>query len=526
MGNLAVIDITGLSPLANQAVFGGLSAFERCLDWARNVPEWSGTVLLASPAERLPEGAVIVDSAGGNAPAADIRAIVKDSWDEQTLIGALEEASSLSPAGTGEPTEALFFVRGDSPLLDAELTRILWDLHYRYDAEYTFADGYPAGLAPEVLGSRLPERLVPLARDRKGRIERHSLFEVLRQDINAFDVETHLSPEDLRMDRVSVTCDTKRNLEIAERLAAAGATDAASICERVPGLRDQLRSLPAYFPIQVTDHCPQACSYCPWAADSDPRQGTGHMDPARFADLCGNIIDFAGDAVFNLSMWGEPASHPQIGTLIRSALAAGERPDGPPVSRVIIETSGIGWDEALLADLAAEYPDGRLMWIVSLDAADPELYRRLRGDGLAAAEQTARTLTRLFGRHCWLQAVRMNENEEHLEDFYRKWKEEGAQVIVQKYDSFAGTLPQRQPADLSPLNRVPCWHLKRDMCVLLDGTVPVCRVDRQTETVLGNAFTDNLTDVWAKGNDLHLAHVNDSYPGVCGKCDEYYTFNF
>jgi spiro-SPASM protein len=192
----------------------------------------------------------------------------------------------------------------------------------------------------------------------------------------------------------------------------------------------------------------------------------------------------------------------------------------------MIETSGIGWDGKLLAELAAEYADGRLMWIVSLDAADPELYRKLRGDGQNEAEETARTLTRLFGQYCWLQAVRMKENEEHLEDFYRKWKEDGAQVIVQKYDSYADILPQRQPADLSPLNRIPCWHLKRDMCILLDGTVPVCRVDRKPDTVLGNAFTDNLADVWARGAELHQAHIQGRYPGICGKCDEYYTFNF
>jgi len=38
-------------------------------------------------------------------------------------------------------------------------------------------------------------------------------------------------------------------------------------------------------------------------------------------------------------------------------------------------------------------------------------------------------------------------------------------------------IPERKVADLSPVIRFPCWHLKRDISVRLDGTVPMCRAD-------------------------------------------------
>ncbi len=527
MGNLTIIDITGLSPFAREDVFGGASAFQRCLDWAKNIPDWGGTILLAGSSDELPADCetVSLDFPGDS----ELRAVVRDQWNEEELISSLDEASRLkltTGKHRGNNPEAIFFIRGDSPLIDTEVSNTLWKLHYRYDAEYTFADGYPVGLAPEILGPGVAGRLKALATGRKGTIARNSIFEVLRQDINAFDVETHLSPEDLRMDRVSVTCDTKRNIAIAEKLMAAGGRNAETICALLPENRSILRNLPAFFPIQITDHCPQACSYCPFTLDSDPRKGTAHMPADKFAELCKKIVDFTGDAVFNLSMWGEPASHPEIGKLIRSALAAGEQGWGVPVSKVIIETSGIGWDESLLQELASEYPDGRLMWIVSLDASDSSLYTSLRGEGQIEAEKTAGTLSDLFGRYCWLQAVRMNENEEHLDGFYKKWNGEGRQVIIQKYDSYGELLPERQPADLSPLNRVACWHLKRDMCVLLDGSVPVCRVMMGREQALGNVFEQNLSDIWARGEELYQEHVSGKYPGPCEKCDEYYTFNF
>jgi spiro-SPASM protein len=533
MNNLAIINIAGLSPLAYQNVLGGPPAFQRVMEWAMNIPGAAGIVLLADARSPLPAGAV----SAADGTFAPVRVILRDQWNEQVLVEALAEASRL-PASAAEGSsrsaplpesatasqvyEGLFYAWGDSPLIDGKLTETLWNLHYKYDAEYTFADGYPIGLSPEILSGSMPAKLLPLASGRTGPVARDSLFEVLRRDINAFDVETHLSPADMRMDRVSATCDTRRNRDIMERLAAAGGIDAESLCRLIPEQKILLRSLPAFFPVQITDHCPQACSYCPFpVAGGDPRNGRQHMDKDRFEDLCARFVDFAGDAVIGLSLWGEPASHPQIGSLIRAALSSG------PETRVLIETSGIGWNGSLLEELAAEVPPGRLLWIVSLDSSDPGLYDRLRGGGFAEAEAAAEKLSSLFGRYCWLQGVRMLENYEHLDDFfYTRWKEKGAQVIVQKYDSYAGLLPERQPADLSPLRRFPCWHLKRDMPILLNGDVPFCRTDLGRRASLGNVFTGSLDAIWAAGEGLYADHVAGRYPEHCAGCDEYYTFNF
>ena len=528
MGNLAVIDITNLSPLADESIFGGPSAFSRVMEWGRNIPDASGIVLLSEAGRPVPEGSKEISSAPSEVIYAPIRIIRREIWTEETLVDALSEAALLPADGDGRKADALFYARGDSPLLDGKVTETLWKLHYKYDAEYTFADGYPLGLAPEILSPGLPEKLRPLAKGRDDAIKRDTLFEVLRQDINAFDVETHLSPKDLRMDRVSMTIDTRRNRNIAEKLYAAGGTDAESLCQMIPSSRHLLRDLPVYFPIQVTEHCPQDCSYLPYPLSptvSEPR----HMDSGEFERLCRKIVDFAGDAVLDLSLMGEPASHPDIVKLIRIALDAGTADDQGlrrPRTRVLIETSGLGWNISDLEILAEEASPGRLMWIITLDASDSDLYHRLRGEGQEEAENTARALVRLFGRNCWIQATRMNENEEHLEDFYRLWSEGGAQVIVQKYDSFAGFLPDRQPADLSPLKRFPCWHLKRDMPILVDGAVPVCKDDLGRRKPLGNALTDQFEHIWAAGEELFFAHTSGEYPGICAGCDEFYTYNF
>jgi len=166
------------------------------------------------------------------------------------------------------------------------------------------------------------------------------------------------------------------------------------------------------------------------------------------------------------------------------------------------------------------------LWIVSLDSYEPVLYKKLRGDGFDQAVATARLLLELFPGRVYMQAVRMNENEEQLERFYREWKKETENVIVQKYDAFSGFLPDRKVTDLSPLNRFPCWHNKREIAVLIDGSVPLCREDLKKQHRLGNAFTDPMEKIWKEGEAVYHRHVSGDYPDLCKGCDEYYTFNF
>lgn len=136
------------------------------------------------------------------------------------------------------------------------------------------------------------------------------------------------------------------------------------------------------------------------------------------------------------------------------------------------------------------------------------------------------TLSQRFPQDVWPQFIRMNENEEQLEVFYRFWKEKFSRVIIQKYDHFCGTQAQRRVADLSPLERNPCWHLKRDMSILIDGTVPLCREDLHASHLNGNAFSDDLADIWKGYHRVYEQHLACVYEGICGACDEYYTYNF
>jgi spiro-SPASM protein len=186
-----------------------------------------------------------------------------------------------------------------------------------------------------------------------------------------------------------------------------------------------------------------------------------------------------------------------------------------------------------------------LSWVVSLDAHDPLRYREVRGPGFSEARSCARTLLSLFPRDAYVQAVRVKGFEDDVENFYRSWKgddlpqealdagrKDGGHIIIQKYDDFSGALPAMQASDLSPVQRRPCWHIQRDMNIIMDGSALCCREDlaalrgRGDKGLLGNAFTEELGAIWERGEALFKEHCRLEYRGICAKCDEYYTYNF
>jgi spiro-SPASM protein len=441
-----------------------------------------------------------------------VRHVVRESW---TVASLLEEI-----AAAAKPFQDVFYFFADCPLLDRELSLRMHASHRRYWADYTFADGYPYGLTPEILTRETVDRLRGMApADGAPAADRETLFTVIKKDINSFDIETEVSPVDMRMLRVSLCADTERNYLLLTRLVAKGARDATGVCDILSRNQDLLRTLPAFFPIQIVERCPHACSYCPYPLFGGKiLEKPGSMPVDSFTGLVRRISAFAGDAVIDISLWGEPAFHPAILDIARAALSA-------PGVDLVIETSGVGWQPGVLRQFRDSL-ERTPTWIVSLDAATEDMYRKLRGDGFAEANRTAEELLVLFPGRAWVQAVRMKENEQDLDVFYRTWKAKTENVIVQKYDSFAGFLPDRTVADLSPLKRFPCWHLKRDMAILLDGTVPLCREDIRAETPLGNAFREELAAIWDRARDIYRGHVDGRYPALCARCDEYYTYNY
>jgi Spore coat polysaccharide biosynthesis protein F, CMP-KDO synthetase homolog len=495
-----------------EPVFNGKNSVCMALEQAKKFPSAEKTVLLAPQ---------------GNFPFPDGVQIEQKNWTKKSLLEKIAELQ----AGY----DCVYFAFADCPFLDPALAGALSQRHIQERADYSYADGFPYGLAPEILSPGTAGILAKILGDDDGHVERDMLFSVIQKDINAFDIEAEISAVDLRCHRINLCADSKRNLLLLKNfIAAFGNIPAAADVEKIVQERPEiLRTLPAFFPIQVYGGCPQACKICPYPLFTDAAGRKDFMDTARFASLLDTIVSFSGDAVIDLSLWGELSLHPEKIKLIEEVISRN-------ALSLVIETSGIGWKEQELENCARLCSDlsqkaerknklPPLSWIVSLDSTDPQRYMELRGQGFAEAENCAKKLLSLFPKDCYVQAVRVKGQEEDTEKFYRRWKD--SNVIIQKYDDFCGALEKKQASDISPVIRKPCWHTMRDMPVLIDGTVPVCREDlsalkQQSKRILGNVFKDSLENIWKEGDTYYREQCSKNYSGLCKDCDEYYTFNF
>jgi len=512
MNALLVLFAGELSTEAFGPLFDGKNSVFLAVEQAKKFPGVGKTVLLAQGGDFSFLNGVEIEQ--------------RASWTKRSLLEKIAELQ----AGF----DIAYFAFADCPFLDPALAGSIAERQVRYAAEYSYADGWPFGLAPETLSPGTAAILAKILGDDDRSVERDFLFSVIQKDINAFDIETEISSVDLRSHRINLCADSKRNFLLLKNFIAEagdkipGSSEVQRIVEQSPRI---LRTLPIFYPVQVTGNCPQKCLLCPYPSFSGGGSNGGFIDSEKFNSLLEKIAAFSNDAVIDLSLWGELSLHPQKMKLIESVISH----DG---LSLVIETSGIGWKAEELEKCAElsqknkmnKKPIAPLSWIVSLDTVDPQRYTELHGTGFAEAVECAKKLLSLFPNDCYVQALRVSGAEEDTEKFYRYWKENCPRgeknIIIQKYDHFCGTLEKKQASDISPVIRQSCWHIMRDMPILIDGTVPLCREELKNDRVLGNVFADSLEDIWKKGEGYYNEQCEKKYSGICADCDEYYTFNF
>ncbi|MFW6294018.1 MAG: spiro-SPASM protein, partial [Spirochaetota bacterium] len=244
-----------------------------------------------------------------------------------------ELLAELSPQAEEEP---ILFGFLDEPFLNLELTARMLDRHRKYRAEYTFSDGYPAGLGPELLSSGAIGHLRALASETE-RVGRDGVFPIVAKDINRLDVETELSRVDQRLLRLQLAVDTRPNLVLCKRLAEGAPVAIDEWPAHAAAHRSGHRTLPRFVSIQVLEQEIQRLSYSPYPTMRGDVLAPGAlMTGEQFGELISAVAAFSPEAMVHLSLWGEIALHPEIEALIDTVLAT----EG---LRLLVETSGVGW---------------------------------------------------------------------------------------------------------------------------------------------------------------------------------------
>lgn len=467
----------------------------------------------------------------------------------------LELVSSIYKVAKENNADYIIFSYNDLPFIDLTLINKMVANHEKYKAEYTYADGYPYGFSPEVIDTGALGILVELASNNhkeEGEKEvcRESIYNLLKTEINSFEVEAVISDEDYRLLRLAFHCGKKENYlatlslyytlrekcqkksfsEIKESFSADEISSIASVT------LDVLKTVPGFYNIQIADKVSNNALYSPYNKvyeeknNKSPLNSTNVMPYEKFSDLVDKIAAFSDTAVISLSLWGEAFSHKDILKFIEKILSY----EG---LSCFIETDGYLLDEAMcnslkeIRDKSLPRTNGwdKLMIAVTLDSITPSMYNTIHEGDEKGFEKALNGISNLYNtipEAVYPQFTRMTDNENELEGFFRYWNEKAkGQFIIQKYDDYAGVLPNKKPADLSPIERNVCWHLRRDFPILSNGDVPLCKSHLLCNSV-GNVFNEELSDIWKKFNKTVTEHINKIYNEKCGKCDEFYTFNF
>lgn len=521
MKTVVILFAGNASNFAFEPLFDQKCAVDCAINWATLVPNVAKIAILGNKNNQSALQNIKLPNQNLN-----FTHIFEEKWTTALLLEKIAEIS--------DGFDAAIFAFADAPFYNLQVTKDLLNNFSKYGAEYCFADGYPLGYAPEILHPESAKILFNLAKENLTPVSPTVLFDVLKTDINSFEIETEIAPKDLRYLRLNLFCDTKRNtLQCTRLFNILKNSPNANLCDIVESQPQIQRTLPAFYALQIAASCPGECSYCPYpnAAfvkyGTKPQNCTAVMPLDSFENLIEKIADFSDDAVISLSLWGEALNHPNLLEFIKIILK------NPKLS-ILIETCG----EKINTEFAqkvfeicqnmGERQNGQksINWIISLDAIDAEMYKKMHGvDSFSCAINAVNALLPYFTGCVYTQFLRTNQNEHQMEQFYRFWKEKCGNVIIQKYDDFAGILEQKKVADLTPVCRNSCWHLRRDMNILLDGSVPLCK-EEILGGIIGNAFAEPLEEIWKKTEDLYASQLKQNYEGLCKNCDEYYTFNF
>ncbi|MFW6362655.1 MAG: spiro-SPASM protein [Spirochaeta sp.] len=496
------IDASKLSEHAYNPIFDGVSAIDRVFDFAHELRQQFSADLI-----------IIADRTTLSRSGTEVQ--YRDEWSRQDVVSMLLQYT----AGLDRHA-SVCVIRADAPLPIYDETVDLLLQHQRYFAHYSFCDGYPAGCTPEIVSVEALHLLKGLAAEN---MPFTRLFDIIEKDINAFDIETRISPQDFRLLRLELRADSRRNLLLTHGIYSElqGITEnrhsAQQLITVLNTRKDLFRTLPASLNLVLHTESSRPAIYMP-ELPSIP--GIPAANAVQVAMEFAELVE-TGTVVF--SHLGEPSEYEHIYSLILKCAQLG--------LDVVIETDGIGWDYTRIAELSTrlggEEQRDRVTWIVFLDTLHLELYRKIRPAGdLQKAIESVDTISAAFPESVYVQATRMGITEPHLLEFYREWKKKTDRIIIQKYNHYAGRLPDHQVTNTAPITRMPCWRLKREITVLPDGTVTTCHVDVIEPHSYGKVLEEPLHVIWQKMAAVYQQHIDGRYPKMCEKCDEYYTFTF
>ena len=363
----------------------------------------------------------------------------------------------------------------DSPFLDMNIISEMLDAHTKYLAEFTYSENLPSGFACEIISKELidsipetDEKTLPLS-------------QVIKSNINKFDVELYYKEPDIRNKRLSFRTGNPREKQILQNIydKAAGIPAYSDVKKIIDGNPGVLYLSPSYVEIELTGRCDLDCIFCFRNTLKTVREMI--WKPAFSERFCRICVFLSCPYSICLGGSGEPMMHGNFFEILDLAR------DEKLIENIIIETNGI-LAESNFKNYLISVKDKRVKTIFNINGMDQESYKSIHdGDFFNTVFRNITSLKEAMPENdnIYIQIMKINETEPFLDRFYDFWEKYKIQIILQKQNTYLGRIKDRTYSDLSPLERTPCWHLQRDLNILSDGTVVFCKQDVNGDFIQG-----------------------------------------
>ncbi len=415
----------------------------------------------------------------------------------------------------------------DSPFLDMDIISDMIDVHTKYLAEFTYSENLPPGFSCEIISKDLLDAIPE-------QIEKTlPLSQVIKGNINRFDVELYFKEPDIRDKRISFRSGSPRDKQIMLNIVnsfrnnPAGQipkyADIKKIIDTDPGV---LYLCPSYVEIELTGRCQLDCIFCYRKTLASER---GDMSTVLFKKILSDMATYNMPYSVCFGGSGEPLIHKNFYEMLDAARKE------HLLENIIIETNGIQADSNF-KNYLVNAGDKRIKVIFNVNGMDDITYNSLhRSETLHGGEFYGIVLQNILSLKdampandsIYIQIMKINETDSFLDKFYDFWEKYKIPVILQKQNTFLGKIKDRSYSDLSPLERTPCWHLQRDFNILSDGRVIFCKQDVNGDHVRGDLNEESIQQIFSKSKASFLKDFGKHYETNpdCSSCGEWYTFN-
>jgi len=410
----------------------------------------------------------------------------------------------------------------------------------KYLVDYYYGENFPEGIVGEVFKNSIIDELIKLSNS-KDSYHQNIIFDILLRNISLFDIDLIEGFDYYLPYRISLSLSDFSSLPLIYSIFNSNFSDNINDKElkldslknlsffNIPKIDkslsiewedlrktlsklENLYTIPKTFIIELSSKCNFSCIHCPYPKGL--KRDSQFLDKDRLFSFIEKNKIYFNDAKFIIGGFGEPFLHKDFKQIIEFLSSK---------NKVYIETNG----SLLDVDFFEQFENKKnIFLIVSLDAINEQTYKNLGKKMIfPILLKTVSNLLEKYPENVYISYLRIPQNDEEIELFYSNFQKFEKNIIFRKYNSYSMKLENLEVADLTPVERFPCYHLRREIFILSDGKISLCYSDFDGE-ILKETIDDDITSIINSIKKFYNMHCEKSYMDLCTKCNEFYTYFF